>query len=378
MRFIGLLVLTFFLPAFAYAALININTADATLLDTLPGIGPSKAQAIITYRNGHGPFVKIEDIQNVSGIGPSTYADIKSLITVGDTGTSDSGTTTATSTTTSATTTTTLSVGGTPPEYIPIPTLRIVTDSDRTVSSGADTVFTAVVYDGKGNKRNDAVVKWSFGDGMQRTGASVYHQYYNTGEYLAIVRATTSSDGGDAMREMIITVEDASIKIASVSARGISLANNDSRTLDLSLWRLSMGGREFKIPADTQILAGRMILFPSQIIQLPISDTASLLYPSGEMAAMYPTATAEQPSAPTVSFNKVQTVEPFINKATDIQTHEEAVVAPAVATELVAVGATLPATPSSDSQKTKNLFGSPWLLGLLSVIALAGAAFVFI
>ena len=47
MRFVSLLALAFFLPAFAYAALININTAGATLLDTLPGIGPSKRQRLL-------------------------------------------------------------------------------------------------------------------------------------------------------------------------------------------------------------------------------------------------------------------------------------------------------------------------------------------
>ncbi|MEK7126008.1 MAG: helix-hairpin-helix domain-containing protein, partial [Patescibacteria group bacterium] len=315
MRFVSLLALAFFLPAFAYAALININTADATLLDTLPGIGPSKATAIITYRNGHGPFAKIEDIQNVSGIGPSTYADIKSLITIGDTPAPSSADSASSTSMTTATTTTTSS-GSAPPEYIPIPILRIVTSGDRTVSAGADTPFTAVVYDGKGNKRDDALVTWSFGDGMQRTGASVYHAYYYPGEYIAVVRITTS-DGGDALKEIVITAEDASIKISSVSARGIALRNDDSRTLDLSLWRLSMGGKEFKITADTQILPEHTILFPSQIIQLPISNTASLFYPSGEVAATYPLvqAPAEQPAVTNVSYEKVREVEKIISKA---------------------------------------------------------------
>ncbi|MBU6491024.1 ComEA family DNA-binding protein, partial [Patescibacteria group bacterium] len=102
MRTLGLLALATLLPAFVYAAaaLVNINTADATLLDTLPGIGPSKAAAIVEYRDVHGPFASIEDIQNVSGIGPSTYAGIAPFITVGDTaaGTSDNGSATASST----------------------------------------------------------------------------------------------------------------------------------------------------------------------------------------------------------------------------------------------------------------------------------------
>lgn len=63
--------------------LININTASTFELDTLPGIGPTTAQKIIDYRTQNGPFLTIEDIINVSGIGPATYDRIKDLITVG-------------------------------------------------------------------------------------------------------------------------------------------------------------------------------------------------------------------------------------------------------------------------------------------------------
>src|SRR5574339_813666 len=63
--------------------LININTASASELDSLPGIGPTTAQKIIDYRTQNGPFVSTEDIINVSGIGPASYERIKDLITVG-------------------------------------------------------------------------------------------------------------------------------------------------------------------------------------------------------------------------------------------------------------------------------------------------------
>lgn len=61
--------------------LININTASLEELDALPGIGPTTAQKIIDYRTANGPFTAIEDIMNVSGIGPSTFDEIKELIT---------------------------------------------------------------------------------------------------------------------------------------------------------------------------------------------------------------------------------------------------------------------------------------------------------
>lgn len=62
---------------------ININTADETQLTTLTGIGATRAQAIIAYRQEHGPFAAIEDIMNVQGIKEGTFAKIKDEIVVG-------------------------------------------------------------------------------------------------------------------------------------------------------------------------------------------------------------------------------------------------------------------------------------------------------
>lgn len=91
MRTVGLFALVILFPAFAClpvgtafaAELININTADATLLDTLPGVGQTKAAAIVDYRTKNGPFATTADIQKVSGIGPVTFANMEKLITVG-------------------------------------------------------------------------------------------------------------------------------------------------------------------------------------------------------------------------------------------------------------------------------------------------------
>ena len=62
---------------------ININTADLQTLMTLPGIGETYAQRIIDYRTANGPFEKIEDIMNVTGIGEKRYNAIKDSITTG-------------------------------------------------------------------------------------------------------------------------------------------------------------------------------------------------------------------------------------------------------------------------------------------------------
>ncbi len=66
------------------AALIDINTASPDELESLPYIGGSKAADIVSFRAANGPFERVEDIQNVPGIGPATYEHIAHLITIED------------------------------------------------------------------------------------------------------------------------------------------------------------------------------------------------------------------------------------------------------------------------------------------------------
>jgi competence protein ComEA len=63
--------------------LININTASATDLDELDGIGQSLAERIIEYRTANGPFASVDDLQQVKGIGSALFAKISAYITVG-------------------------------------------------------------------------------------------------------------------------------------------------------------------------------------------------------------------------------------------------------------------------------------------------------
>lgn len=62
--------------------LVNINTASLSELTTLPGIGQTKANQIIAYREANGNFTSIEDIKNVSGIGDGIFNQINSLIKI--------------------------------------------------------------------------------------------------------------------------------------------------------------------------------------------------------------------------------------------------------------------------------------------------------
>ena len=68
--------------AVAAGAPVNLNTATMAELDTLPGVGPSTAQKILDYRTAQGGFKSVEDLNNVSGIGDVTFAELKDLVTI--------------------------------------------------------------------------------------------------------------------------------------------------------------------------------------------------------------------------------------------------------------------------------------------------------
>lgn len=61
---------------------VNLNSATADDLDTLPGVGPATAAAILTYRDQHGPFASVDDLGEVRGIGPAKLDALRGLVTI--------------------------------------------------------------------------------------------------------------------------------------------------------------------------------------------------------------------------------------------------------------------------------------------------------
>lgn len=61
---------------------VNLNTADAAALDTLPGVGPATAAKIIAWRQQNGRFSSVEDLLDVGGIGQSKFESLRDLVTV--------------------------------------------------------------------------------------------------------------------------------------------------------------------------------------------------------------------------------------------------------------------------------------------------------
>ena len=82
--FATLVLLFSLVTGFAYAqdAAININTADGATLASLNGIGQSKAEAIVAYREANGPFAVTADLANVKGIGERTIEKNAARLTV--------------------------------------------------------------------------------------------------------------------------------------------------------------------------------------------------------------------------------------------------------------------------------------------------------
>lgn len=64
----------------AEEAVVDVNTADAQQLQTLPGIGPAMAERIITHRESEGPFSALEDLAAVSGIGPARLQELEGRV----------------------------------------------------------------------------------------------------------------------------------------------------------------------------------------------------------------------------------------------------------------------------------------------------------
>lgn len=382
MRIAGLLMLAIFMPVSAFAAgLVNINTADTTLLSTLSGIGPAKAAAIIDYRTQHGPFARSEDIQNVSGIGPSTYAGIKDFITVLDTNVSDTRAAVSAASSTPASTSVAVSESSNT-SVTQSSTLSVHVSGDSVAFLEVPVRLSARVV-GKGAPQ----ISWSFGDGSSSTGTVVEKTYRYAGTYLVVATVT---DGSTTVHDdLTVTVKPAAVSIALVSGEGITLANDSSARLDLSGWRLLSGLGTFRFPEGTALLPGARVLFPFSVMNLPVASDPILTYPDGVVAAHSAPSAAPipaiappssvQPSTGPVSYSGGAKVETVTRTTPNIQPHDDAVLAPAAATDLAAAGAALP-PPETGAAKpaSSSVFRSPWTLGLFGVIAAAGGAFILL
>lgn len=83
MKQLWLLIFTFFAFAVPALAAVDVNTATQAQLESVKGIGPAKAQAIIDYRSKNGSFKSVDDLEKVKGIGPGILKKIRADVSVG-------------------------------------------------------------------------------------------------------------------------------------------------------------------------------------------------------------------------------------------------------------------------------------------------------
>lgn len=82
-KMLGSVLVGLFLSLPAWAS-VNLNTATQSELESIKGVGPAKAKAIVTYREKHGAFKSVDDLAQVKGFGKSSVVKLKEQLTVGE------------------------------------------------------------------------------------------------------------------------------------------------------------------------------------------------------------------------------------------------------------------------------------------------------
>jgi competence ComEA-like helix-hairpin-helix protein len=263
----------------AQVSLININTAGSTELQTLNGIGPAYAQRIIDFRAANGPFVKIDDIKKVSGIGDATFLKIKDFITIGETSSTAESSPVSTSTTADQITTSATSgssqsssnITTSSTHYSATPLTNVKPDTKFAIGAGRDrlgTVGTPIEFRAESNKESSrrTIFKWNFGDGVVEYGEVVNHSYLYAGEYVVVLNASGSD--GQAVSRTNVRILSPDLAISFASTERIEIINNSKSEVNLYGRALIYGSQIFILPMDTIVKSGQKISFSSAVTGL--------------------------------------------------------------------------------------------------------------
>lgn len=166
---------------------------------------------------------------------------------------------------------------------------------DRTVMVGADVVFEADVRGREGEIMIAASHRWTFGDGSAAEGRTVTHRFAYPGKYVVVLNARFGLE--DATDKVIVTIIEPALQV-SRTADAVALTNTSGTEIDLSRWRLRAAGFAYELPDNTFVLPHETIHVPDAVTRLPMG-TATLMYPSGVMAASAAGMSAAVPAAHT-------------------------------------------------------------------------------
>jgi competence protein ComEA len=303
------------LPFLLHAqVLVNINTATADQLTTLTGIGPAKAQAIIDYRNAHGPFQSIEDITKVSGIplGGTTYEGIKDDITVEDSASQTEESETDASPQSQEDSAGNSSVSS---HYSSIPLTDVKPQAALSVGAGRDRVgvvgspleFKVETKGEVEDRRNDFI--WNFGDGTEGDGYMLSHTYEYPGDYIVVLNAHLPE--GDAVARVNVKIVSPDISITYAGPERVELTNSSKYEVNLFGRGLVGDGKIFAFPKDTIIKAGAKISFGAKATGLvPLGgESVQLMVIGTEVKSQEVIAEAEEQKTEKIAFLQNQILE---------------------------------------------------------------------
>lgn len=296
---VGFLVLI--IPFFTYAETrININTADSETLDTLPGIGPSKAEAIIEYRETYGLFGTIEEIKNVSGIGDATYADIKADITVGNVATDTNTSASDEDIETEATSRDEEASSSSTEKKVPLS--DIVISAPKVAYVNQPVAFD--VNPRSGTSGRLVRYTWNLGDGMVSNEKTPEHTFLYPGTYVVMVESYYAKENHMARHEL--KVLDAELVITRSPSGDIHLHNDGNDEIDLGGFTLT-GDTSFTFPKYTILLSGSTLTIPHSRIDADAFSITLLYDPMESLIASHmprsvSVAAASVAPAPQASF----------------------------------------------------------------------------
>lgn len=362
----GVCLLGLFLAPFHNVfALVNINTAGISELDSLSGIGPAKAQAIIDHREENGLFSSTADIVNVTGIGQATYQEIKDDITIGgvsngneddtqkdDPDQDDSDTTKDEQDRASSSNRPDIDVIA----NISLPATEAVV--------GMPIVFEG--YPGASEQTHKPSFRWNFGDGSTGRGSVISHTYSQPGSYVVSLIAERYGEKQDDM--ITITVVEADIVITK-SVPGfegyVEIENQTSVHTDISNWRLGYGIEWFVFPPRSYLAAKSTMSIPNDL--LPFDGVSYLILKDvqGGVVSEYPGRIEQVPDSFYKSMNssvrEVATEEEIESEDSDQEKQDENLVASA---------------GRSTSEEGPSVW--LWIAGLLGIMVVAAGSLLTI
>ncbi|MBX2866344.1 helix-hairpin-helix domain-containing protein [Candidatus Kaiserbacteria bacterium] len=265
MRLVVLYVLLCVPSVLSAETLVNINTASAEELETLPGIGSAYATRIIEYRSD-APFQTIEDIQNVSGIGPATFAKIEDHITVDGEKESDTKETT------------------TPSKSVRV---KETYNEEIVVDAPAVTfVHQEVSFDVSTHMSGRLVrYAWNFGDLSSGEGRAPTHRFEYPGEYVVIVEGRYQGEDFSARHEIVVL--PVAFSITRSPEGDIQIHNDASEEVDISHFILSEVDAVV-IPKGTTLLPHATLTVPREKVETGGTYGIPRLYDAiGTLVATY-------------------------------------------------------------------------------------------